>query len=89
MLEIDTLTIRYGKHLAVDGVSLSVARGETVVLLGANGAGKSSLLKAIAGLVKPASGDVRVDNNSLATIPGSDGRGKPSPWCQSLTCPRP
>lgn len=69
MLEIDTLTIRYGKHLAVDGVSLSVARGETVVLLGANGAGKSSLLKAIAGLVKPASGDVRVDNTSLATIP--------------------
>ncbi len=69
MLEIDALTIRYGKHLAVDGISLNVAKGETVVLLGANGAGKSSLLKAVGGMVVPASGEVRVDGASLAAVP--------------------
>jgi len=54
MLEIAGLSLRYGKHLALDGVGLSVGAGETVVILGANGAGKSSLLKAIAGLERPA-----------------------------------
>ena len=69
MLEIDALTIRYGKHLAVDGISLNVAKGETVVLLGANGAGKSSLLKAVGGMVAAAAGDVRVNGESLAEVP--------------------
>lgn len=68
MLEIDTLTVRYGQHLALDGVSLTVGRGETVVLLGANGAGKSSLLKAIGGLVRPASGHVRVEGLALSSL---------------------
>jgi len=51
MLEISNLSLSYGKHLALDNVSVSVAKGEIVVMLGANGAGKSSLLKAIGGLV--------------------------------------
>ena len=45
------LSVRYGKHLALDGVSLSVGPGEIVVMLGANGAGKSSCLKALGGMV--------------------------------------
>ncbi|SSC71584.1 unnamed protein product [Ciceribacter sp. T2.26MG-112.2] len=53
MLEIANLSLHYGQHLALDRVSLSVGPGETVVVLGANGAGKSSLLKAAAGLVRP------------------------------------
>ncbi|WP_439528768.1 ABC transporter ATP-binding protein [Pannonibacter sp.] len=53
MLSLEGLSLRYGKHLALDTVSIRVDRGETVVILGGNGAGKSSLLKAIAGLVKP------------------------------------
>ncbi|MCF6369659.1 ABC transporter ATP-binding protein [Rhizobium halophilum] len=50
MLEISHLSLHYGRHLALDDFSLSVGKGETVVILGANGAGKSSLLKAIAGV---------------------------------------
>ncbi len=53
LLSLEGLSLRYGKHLALDTVSIRVDRGETVVILGGNGAGKSSLLKAIAGLVKP------------------------------------
>ena len=53
MLEVETVSLRYGRHLALQDVSVSVEQGETVVILGANGAGKSSLLKAIAGLATP------------------------------------
>ena len=50
MLEIAGLSVQYGKHRAVDNVALAVAKGEIVVILGANGGGKTSLLKAVAGL---------------------------------------
>ena len=51
MLDVSNLAVDYGKHVALHGVSLAMKEGETVVILGANGAGKSSLLKAVAGLV--------------------------------------
>ncbi|MBP0483513.1 ABC transporter ATP-binding protein [Sagittula salina] len=69
MLELETLTVRYGKHLAVDGVSLTVAPGEVVVVLGANGAGKSSMLKAVAGMVPTAQGAVRLHSLTLSGMP--------------------
>jgi len=47
MLEVRDVSVRYGKHQALDRVSLRVAPGEIVVMLGANGAGKSSFLKAL------------------------------------------
>ncbi|MFV1851872.1 MAG: ABC transporter ATP-binding protein [Thalassospira sp.] len=55
MLDIKNLSVSYGKHAALRGVDVTVDRGEIVVMLGANGAGKSSLLKACAGLVTPQS----------------------------------
>jgi branched-chain amino acid transport system ATP-binding protein len=70
MLEVRNLSVRYGKHAALHDVSLSVAEGQTVVILGANGAGKSSLLRAIAGLVAPEPGGaVTLDGRSLNAVP--------------------
>jgi branched-chain amino acid transport system ATP-binding protein len=70
MLEVSNIALRYGKHLALDNVSLSVADRETIVVLGANGAGKSSLLKAIAGLERPAPGaSVTLDGTELLGRP--------------------
>jgi branched-chain amino acid transport system ATP-binding protein len=65
MLEVRDLTVTYGEALAVKGVSLAVPKGRIVVLLGANGAGKSSTLAAIAGLV-PSSGEIRYEGQSIA-----------------------
>jgi branched-chain amino acid transport system ATP-binding protein len=70
MLEISGLSVVYGQHRALDDAALRVARGEIVVMLGANGAGKSSLLKAVAGMV-PALPDKQVTLNgqNIAALP--------------------
>lgn len=52
MLDVHQLSVSYGKHVALEAVSLTVGRGEIVVMLGANGAGKSSCLKALGGMVR-------------------------------------
>ena len=58
MLEIRDLYVRYGGVQAVQGVSLSIRRGSIVTLVGANGAGKSSVIRSIAGLNKTVSGEI-------------------------------
>jgi branched-chain amino acid transport system ATP-binding protein len=58
IVEVRRLDVRYRAMLAVEGVSLRVPAGKVTVLLGANGAGKSSLLKAVAGLVRPSAGEL-------------------------------
>jgi branched-chain amino acid transport system ATP-binding protein len=68
-LDVRDLRVSYGGIAAVKGLSLEVQRGEIVTLIGANGAGKTSTLKAIVGLVPPASGDVRLFGESLRGVP--------------------
>jgi branched-chain amino acid transport system ATP-binding protein len=68
LLSIDNLVVRYGEIEALHGVSLSIEAGEVVTLLGANGAGKSTTLRAVSGLLKPAAGDVLFDGRSIAAL---------------------
>jgi branched-chain amino acid transport system ATP-binding protein len=68
LLSLEGLTVRYGEIEAVHGVSLSVEAGEVVALLGGNGAGKSTTLRAISGLLKPAVGDVTFDGASIVAL---------------------
>lgn len=65
MLEIKDLVVKYGGITAVKGISLAVEEGETVALIGANGAGKSSALHAISGLLRIASGKILFDGNDI------------------------
>jgi branched-chain amino acid transport system ATP-binding protein len=65
LLEIRDLTVRYGEIEAVRGLTFTVGAGEVVTLLGSNGAGKSTTLKAISGLVKPAGGTILLDGRPL------------------------
>ena len=68
MLEVVGLSVSYGQRRALDDVSLTVAPGEIVTLLGANGSGKSTTLRAISGLVRPARGAVRYGERDLARL---------------------
>lgn len=67
MLEITDLQVRHGAIRAVRGISLSVAEGELVALLGANGAGKSSTLMCIAGALKAAGGSIRLAGEDITS----------------------
>ena len=69
MIEIHQLTRRYGELLAVDNLSLTIPRGEFFVVLGPNAAGKTTTIKAIAGLIRPTSGTVRVAGFDVQTHP--------------------
>ncbi len=68
-LEIRDLRVAYGGIVAVKGISLDVGRGEIVTLIGANGAGKTSTLKSIVGLVPPISGTIRLFGRDLRGVP--------------------
>ena len=69
MLEVKNLTIRYGQAVAVRDVSLDVGEGEVVALLGANGAGKTSIIQTISGLKHPAAGEIRFKGARIDHLP--------------------
>ena len=71
LLEVKNLRVHYGKVEAVKGVSLSLEQGQIITLIGANGAGKSSILKAISGLVKPSSGEVHYEGRRIDGQPAN------------------
>ena len=68
MLEVRDLVVNYGKIRAVRGISLDVAEGEIVALIGANGAGKSSTMNAVCGIVKSAAGEVRFGGQRITGL---------------------
>lgn len=65
LLEINNLTKKYGKFVALDGVNLSLGEGKIVGLLGPNGSGKTTLMKCIAGLLTPDGGSITVDGKPI------------------------
>jgi branched-chain amino acid transport system ATP-binding protein len=68
MLEVDALSHAYGRHEALHQVSIRLRAGEAIAILGANGAGKTSLLNAIAGLVRPSAGSIRFAGTELVGL---------------------
>ncbi len=68
MLEIRNLHVSYGKTQALHGVDLMVQQGEVIALIGANGAGKSTTLRAISGLLKPTQGQIIYQGNNIAGV---------------------
>jgi branched-chain amino acid transport system ATP-binding protein len=69
MLDLKNIVVRYGDFLAVDGVDITVAKGEIVGIIGPNGAGKTSLLNVAAGLVSPYSGSASFESQPLNGVP--------------------
>ena len=65
MLAITDLTVNYGPVEALNGVTISVPRGEITAVIGANGAGKSTLMRTLAGLVTPAAGQATLDGEII------------------------
>lgn len=72
MLELTNVNVHYGVIHALKDVSLSVKQGEIVTLIGANGAGKSSTLGTISGLVKPSGGTVTLNGSDLKKVPSQN-----------------
>ena len=68
MIELDALTKRFGDETAVDALTLSIERGELLVLLGGSGCGKTTTLKMVNRLVEPTSGHVRIDGHDTREL---------------------
>ncbi len=69
MLSVENLDVFYGDAQALDGVSLEVAQGAIVAIIGANGAGKTSLIRTIAGMHRPVRGAIRYRGDDIAGLP--------------------
>ena len=68
LLELDNITLAYGRIQALHGISLTVGQGEIVALIGANGAGKSTTMRAISGLRPVAQGTIRFDGVDITKL---------------------
>src|SRR3989304_5401537 len=92
MLEIRDLTLSYGERVALRDVSLSLAKGELLGVVGPNASGKSSLIRAITDVVTPQRGEVRLGGSLVrrlsrrGVVPGGGGGG-PRPWGRGVARP--
>ena len=73
MLKVDNLEVAYGNIKAIKGISLEVNQGEIVTLIGSNGAGKSTTLRAISGILKPRSGSITFNGERIDGVEGHEG----------------
>lgn len=69
LLKVDDLHVAYGAIRALQGISFHIEEGEIVTLIGANGAGKSTTLRTISGLLRPLAGDIQYKGRSITTVP--------------------
>ena len=72
MLKIENLEVAYGNIKAIKGISLEVNKGEIVTLIGSNGAGKSTTLRAISGILKARAGRITFENEEIQGKEGHD-----------------
>jgi branched-chain amino acid transport system ATP-binding protein len=72
LLRVSNLDVHYGAVHALSGVSIEIARGEIVTLIGANGAGKSTTLRAVSGMVRPSAGRVEFDGQDITGSPSHE-----------------
>lgn len=72
LLSVRDMHVYYGSIHAIKGISFSVDEGEVVTLIGANGAGKSTTLKTVAGLMAPRSGSIEFEQESIAAVPANE-----------------
>lgn len=70
MLEIRDLNVCYGMIQAIKGISFEVNKGEVIALIGANGAGKTTILHTVSGLITPKSGTITFEGKNIAGVPG-------------------
>ena len=71
MLKVEGLNVYYGSIHAIKGVSFEVNQGEIVTMIGANGAGKSTSMNTVAGLLKPKSGSITFEGHDITSTPAS------------------
>ena len=69
MLQVENLVAGYGKVQVLHGLSMQVKRGQLVTLIGSNGAGKTTTLRALSGMIRPASGQIRLGGAEIAGLP--------------------
>jgi branched-chain amino acid transport system ATP-binding protein len=72
VLEVKGLEVRYGNVAALHGIDLTVGQGEIVAILGANGAGKSTTLRAVSGLLRPWAGEIHYQGRPAHTVPAHE-----------------
>lgn len=69
MLKVDNIDVYYGAIHAINGISIEVTKGEIVTLVGSNGAGKSTTLRTISGLMKPKNGTILFEDKNIVGVP--------------------